>query len=260
MTGRVLAEPARDGPQSVWGTQYPVTVSGVFRSHGQESQKETSTQMKRHGFTLIELLVVIAIIAILAAILFPVFARAREKARQSSCSSNLKQLALGVEMYAQDYDEKLCPRYYRYNPSAPGGGTWCDTFVQPYIKNTQVIKCPSTNDKSYGYNMDYLDWQPLANIQSPSETVMICEIKRNSTGGYGDVCVRRPSVFGAPPAVPTNDEDDQAGAGDPAYSPRARGVHNGGSNIAFVDGHVKWMKTSGFYYGQNPTDLYFDRN
>ncbi|MCE5217347.1 DUF1559 domain-containing protein [bacterium] len=216
--------------------------------------------MKRHGFTLIELLVVIAIIAILAAILFPVFARAREKARQSSCSSNLKQLALGVEMYAQDYDEKLCPRYYRYNASTPGGGTWCDTFVQPYIKNTQVVLCPSTNSKSYGYNMDYLDWQALASIQSPSETVMICEIKKNSTGAYGDVCVRKPSVFGTPPAVPTNDEDDLAGSSDPTYSPRARGVHNGGSNIAFVDGHVKWMETSGFYYGQNPTDLYFDRN
>lgn len=214
--------------------------------------------MKRRGFTLIELLVVIAIIAILAAILFPVFARAREKARQSSCSSNLKQLALGVMMYAQDYDEKLCPRYYRYDPTVAGGGNWCDTFVQPYVKNAQIVYCPSTNAKSYGYNMDYLDWQPLANIQSPSETVMICDVKRCLTG-Y-DLSVRKPSTFGSPVPMPANDEDDQPVSTDPAYSPRARGVHNGGANVAFVDGHVKWMKTSSFYYSQNPTDLWFDRN
>ncbi|MEN6347313.1 MAG: DUF1559 domain-containing protein [Armatimonadia bacterium] len=215
--------------------------------------------MKRRGFTLIELLVVIAIIAILAAILFPVFARAREKARQSSCSSNLKQLALGVMMYAQDYDEKLCPRYYRYNPAVPGGGNWLDTFVQPYIKNTQVCLCPSTSSKSYGFNADYLDWQPLANILSPSETVMACDIKKNAAGVYGDIHCRKPSTF-TPSTVPANDEDDLAVASDPANSPRARGVHNGGANIAFVDGHVKWMKTTSFYYGQNPVDLYFDRN
>jgi prepilin-type N-terminal cleavage/methylation domain-containing protein/prepilin-type processing-associated H-X9-DG protein len=215
--------------------------------------------MKR-GFTLIELLVVIAIIAILAAILFPVFARAREKARQSSCQSNLKQLGLGLTMYAQDYDERLAPRYYRYNPSVAGGPNWCDHLIQPYVKNTQVNLCPSTNSKSYGYNQDYLAYQPLAAIATPSETVMVCEIKKNTAGSWGDVCVTKPSSIGAPPTMPATDEDDAAVTGDNSSWLRPRGTHSGGSNIAWCDGHVKWMKTDQFYYGQTPTDLYFDRN
>jgi prepilin-type N-terminal cleavage/methylation domain-containing protein/prepilin-type processing-associated H-X9-DG protein len=214
----------------------------------------------RRGFTLIELLVVIAIIAILAAILFPVFARAREKARQSSCQSNLKQLGLGLTMYAQDYDERMSPRYYRYNPSVAGGPNWCDHLIQPYVKNAQVNLCPSTNSKSYGYNQDYLAGQALASIASPADTVMICEIKKNTTGSYGDVYCSKPSTIGAPPTQPSTDEDDAAVSGDTAGWLRPRGVHNAGSNIAFCDGHVKWMKTSAFYYNQNPTDLFFDRN
>lgn len=219
--------------------------------------------MRRHGFTLIELLVVIAIIAILAAILFPVFARAREKARQSACTSNLKQLALGCLMYAQDYDERMPYRYYRWDPAVAAGGNWCDHFVQPYIKNAQIVYCPSTNAKSYGYSMDYLNNRPLGDIKSPSETVMICDVKQcfNSSGGNSwDLSVRRPVTFGNPPPLPANDEDAAPVAGDGTYSPRARGTHNGGANVAWVDGHVKWMKTSAFYYSQSPTDRYFDLN
>lgn len=212
--------------------------------------------MRRHGFTLIELLVVIAIIAILAAILFPVFARAREKARQSACTSNLKQLALGCLMYAQDYDERMPPRYYT-------GYNWLDYLVQPYIKNAQLGYCPSTNAKSYGYSMDYLNYRALADIKSPSETVMICDVKQcyNSSGGLSwDLSVRKPSLYGSPLPMPTNDEDTAPVSGDPNYAPRARGTHNGGANVAWCDGHVKWMKTSAFFYSQNPTDLYFDLN
>ncbi len=95
--------------------------------------------MKRRGFTLIELLVVIAIIAILAAILFPVFARAREKARQTSCLSNVKQLSLGVLMYTQDYDERL--PYCDCN--AYSSGTNWAISTQPYVKNAQIFVCPS---------------------------------------------------------------------------------------------------------------------
>ena len=217
--------------------------------------------MNRRGFTLIELLVVIAIIAILAAILFPVFARAREKARQSACTSNLKQLALGCLMYAQDYDERMPPRYYRIDPAVPGGPNWCDHLVQPYIKNAQLVMCPSTQARSYGYSQDYLNNRMLAQIQSPAETVMICDVKRsyNDSGGISwDLSVRRPSIFGGPPQVPASDEDDLPLAGDPIYTPRARGVHNGGANVAFCDGHVKWLRTMQFYYGQVPTDRYFD--
>lgn len=109
--------------------------------------------MKKRAFTLIELLVVIAIIAILAAILFPVFGRARENARRTSCMSNMKQIALGWMMYSQDYDETTVPNFE--NNAALGGGPitggaggatfpyWPD-ILYPYIRNAQVFACPST--------------------------------------------------------------------------------------------------------------------
>src|SRR5690554_4069951 len=114
----------------------------------------------RRGFTLIELLVVIAIIAILAAILFPVFARAREKARQSSCLSNCKQIDLAANMYAQDYDDKFT-FYATYVPAGTprpvtgGTGThyWWDT-LHPYVNNKQIFVCPSLQtQRGYGWNI-----------------------------------------------------------------------------------------------------------
>src|SRR5690242_4800310 len=116
------------------------------------------------GFTLIELLVVIAIIAILAAILFPVFAQARSKARQASCLSNMKQIGTGLMMYTQDYDEVL-PGVDPSNGHAAGYDRnlgWNEPFtagvpatyrnwardVQPYIKNYGVYKCPETTPRS----------------------------------------------------------------------------------------------------------------
>jgi prepilin-type N-terminal cleavage/methylation domain-containing protein len=95
---------------------------------------------KRNAFTLIELLVVIAIIAILAAILFPVFSQARESARQTSCTSNQKQLALGVLMYAQDYDETFPMSAYLANPTTVIA---VYDMVAPYLKNTEIFVCPS---------------------------------------------------------------------------------------------------------------------
>ena len=101
-----------------------------------------NTKSRASAFTLIELLVVIAIIAILAAILFPVFARARENARRSSCMSNMKQIGLGLLQYSQDYDEAIMP----YKNSIAG---W-RTHVQPYIKSTQVFACPSAGNRTPG--------------------------------------------------------------------------------------------------------------
>src|SRR5262245_35716249 len=107
-------------------------------------------KFERRGFTLIELLVVIAIIAILAAILFPVFARAREKARQISCMSNEKQLSLAILTYIQDYDEALPPRQNGDpNPlpaiAAAGGGSNWKTILYSYTKSLDVYACPSNN-------------------------------------------------------------------------------------------------------------------
>lgn len=99
----------------------------------------SSSSRRKSAFTLIELLVVIAIIAILAAILFPVFARARENARRASCQSNLKQIGLGLIQYAQDYDEKNVPQNV---PVTGGYLPWVD-LIQPYVKSTQVFNCPS---------------------------------------------------------------------------------------------------------------------
>src|SRR5256714_11050862 len=97
---------------------------------------------RRIGFTLIELLVVIAIIAILAAILFPVFAQAREKARATSCLSNTKQLGLATYMYVQDYDETYALNLYLTNPATGEITTFIDAHI-PYIKNQQIYVCPS---------------------------------------------------------------------------------------------------------------------
>src|SRR4051812_7063349 len=108
---------------------------------------QSASPRRRVGFTLIELLVVIAIIAILAAILFPVFAQAREKARAISCISNTKQIGLGLMMYSQDYDEQLVPAWIGYpTVGFPGNARWMDV-VQPYIKNTDIFSCPDTKTR-----------------------------------------------------------------------------------------------------------------
>src|SRR5688500_10153696 len=103
-------------------------------------------QRPRKGFTLIELLVVIAIIAILAAILFPVFAQAREKARAAACLSNTKQMGLAIQMYAQDYDETLIPFWCTLGAYSGQAGSQRMTMyilAQPYIKNYGIFRCPS---------------------------------------------------------------------------------------------------------------------
>src|SRR5689334_6425691 len=110
----------------------------------EDALTEIRMRTRRLGFTLIELLVVIAIIAILAAILFPVFAQAREAARKSSCLSNIKQINLAISMYRQDYDETFPMAYYYLNDnnSANGYAQWSG-FMQPYVKNWGIFKCPS---------------------------------------------------------------------------------------------------------------------
>ena len=192
----------------------------------------------RKGFTLIELLVVIAIIAILAAILFPVFARAREKARQTACLSNLKQLGLGLQMYAQDYDEFHPPVYAMpiagYEDAISVGGITYFSSMLPYIKNGQIFQCPSFPSvwdlsgfglaiqvtTSYGINSRYFNGRGVYENETflgddPSRVMVMTEWEGVDAYIY-------PSDLWARGLFP----------------------HNDGMNILFGDGHAKWMPES----------------
>ncbi len=135
---------------------------------------------RKTGFTLIELLVVIAIISILAAILFPVFARARENARRTSCLSNQKQLGLGMIQYAQDNDEKF-PNLANAGTGQNGFYTW-DDAIEPYVKSKAVYQCPSVSDKNTrAYSMNW--WVAGSAISVwgtalPSNTATLASITR----------------------------------------------------------------------------------
>ncbi|MBM3499887.1 MAG: prepilin-type N-terminal cleavage/methylation domain-containing protein [Armatimonadetes bacterium] len=201
--------------------------------------------MQRRGFTLIELLVVIAIIAILAAILFPVFARAREKARQASCLSNQKQIALGFLMYVQDYDEAmLCHAYGAYNGVQP----WIvwPHQLQPYIKNWQLYGCPSSPYRgSMTYQGSFYDVRPnvaLVNwywnrAASPPSMAQIPA----PAGKYlmGD---SNHPVLGDMRGFLTSTSCGQWTCGANVNTTRQWLVpHNEGINVSFADGHAKWL-------------------
>jgi prepilin-type N-terminal cleavage/methylation domain-containing protein/prepilin-type processing-associated H-X9-DG protein len=194
--------------------------------------------MTRRGFTLIELLVVIAIIAILAAILFPVFAKAREKARQTSCLSNTKQIMLGVLQYAQDYDEML--PYASQWGEAPGATLSWWQYLDPYVKNTQIFTCPSQAGNGYGWNYQNFGYRAAANsylynpgralgvVTQPAETILIGDNPDVAMYGAGGIYLYGPTQV-APPAD---------GIGN------VSGRHNDGGNYAFLDGHAKWLSRS----------------
>jgi prepilin-type N-terminal cleavage/methylation domain-containing protein/prepilin-type processing-associated H-X9-DG protein len=240
----------------------------------QEAAKKLPKEkdVKKKGFTLIELLVVIAIIAILAAILFPVFARARENARRASCQSNLKQIGLGIMQYTQDYDERTPLR----DGAAPGDVTasnpygWADA-IQPYLKSTQIYKCPSatgtfSNDPTqegyttYFYNTG-VNNSSMAAIEYPSQTLLNGDGKVEKARHASNGCITGTT------STPITDADaGQAGQGtwgvsgtpctsgdfDPTNAinylgaaggaDTAFGRHLDGANYSFVDGHVKWLK------------------
>ncbi len=121
---------------------------------------KTITSRSAHAFTLIELLVVIAIIAILAAILFPVFAQARERARQTSCLSSMKQLSMGVFLYAQDADETLPPSTNYDIPTSDPNRIWTAT-IQPYVKNQGIFNCPSASGAAFASDWSKRGYQSI---------------------------------------------------------------------------------------------------
>ena len=219
----------------------------------------------RKGFTLIELLVVIAIIAILAAILFPVFARAREKARQASCLSNLKQLGLGLMMYVQDYDERYLGSVYSQSNNAPSGTFWGNA-IYPYVKNEQLFLCPTGGGRGGDAPMTYNNWQfpvrphygwntrlafeKLAQVEKPAETVALADCSHqvfaSIVGRIAWANSNDKVAFGAGDPYPN---------GDPNYMKDEFSRHNGGENMAFADGHAKWMSSRAIYGQGNSSNF-----
>ncbi|HEX8834432.1 MAG TPA: DUF1559 domain-containing protein [Abditibacteriaceae bacterium] len=224
----------------------------------------SSKQATRPGFTLIELLVVIAIIAILASILFPVFARARENARKSSCASNLKNLALGWQMYTQDYDETAPgPMYTRADGARVrwfGGWDGSSVFrpeygqLYPYLKNADIGGCSSWNSETpatygpvdYAYNayFTHVHYEAfnangikLAAIAAPTQTVLMYDGVRRYAAP--DNLYRTP--WGYPASVSSRSDALGFGA-DPVSRSTFHARHNQTGNVAFADGHVKALK------------------
>lgn len=226
------------------------------------TQGGTPLNRSQKGFTLIELLVVIAIIAILAAILFPVFARARENARRSSCSSNLKQLGLAFMQYTQDYDESY-PGYYNSTTEPAPGGNWVPgvwywpQILYPYHKSNQVFVCPSGVGAMsnapvgghYGANL-LITTNVAAGVASLKQSALSGPAGTYLAADWGNI-IMHPAY--APGPDYTNFYLPGSGklGGMPA-SPDISSVYQGdyqngrhleGINIAFADGHVKWQRS-----------------
>jgi prepilin-type N-terminal cleavage/methylation domain-containing protein/prepilin-type processing-associated H-X9-DG protein len=225
-------------------------------------------RVSRAGFTLIELLVVIAIIAILAAILFPVFAQAREKARSSTCLSNQKQIGLAFGMYGQDYDETFPPPVL--TDKGTGVESWWQDLVRPYIKANNVggiLTCPSASTSGFAYSMNgAVGNQALAFISKPAETILTADACQGNAAPLIDPVTKQgrshpffaytssgqQALWNPPPKSFTNtaganpdavlivdgqpDEDTNKGAQLMRYR------HNDGANRAFADGHTKYMR------------------
>lgn len=219
---------------------------------------------KNSAFTLIELLVVIAIIAILAAILFPVFAQAKESAKKASCLSNVRQLSVATYLYASDHDDNL-PM-----DSHSGGinGSWIDT-IQPYTKNRLFLRCPSDNSRNWDapnpgslfkrkssyatnfYMTPVLEGEDntgthgftnFGSINSPASTIYIAELKRNIVGDH----FHAPWWYADnPDGILTRPQDELE-----------LEAHMKGSNYGFLDGHAKFMNFKQTFSGDKRIDLY----
>lgn len=226
----------------------------VAMPYAAEQKENPMPYHQRNGFTLIELLVVIAIIAILAAILFPVFAQAREKARQITCLSNMRQLGLGLQMYISDYDETCFffghnSQLSRVNPIAPLGATrenrWWNQIL-PYTRTTgDLLVCPSDSGRRPHVLENGQDGKPfvprsyvanraaeslsLAAVETPADIVLVTE---KSSAPWAD------DSWYEPPKNLYNKISGGVDLGEPVLSMRR---HHNGCNNMFFDGHAKWL-------------------
>jgi prepilin-type N-terminal cleavage/methylation domain-containing protein/prepilin-type processing-associated H-X9-DG protein len=208
-------------------------------------------QRRSSGFTLIELLVVIAIIAILAAILFPVFAQARESARKTSCLSNMKQLGTAVMMYIQDYDGAYPLAWY---PTPQYG---FDVVLFPYIKNYQVYECPSNKVTPrfwVGYQNNGLGPIPGSYAMNGEIAALDDKGRRvlpsSGRGGLTESAVQNPANTIMMTEIWDTRKAQKAGPEHEIFTTKKNDVcdripfniHQGGSNFNFCDGHAKWQR------------------
>ena len=244
------------------------------------STPERNTNLKNSAFTLIELLVVIAIIAILAAILFPVFAQAREKARETTCLSNMRQIGTAVRMYVQDYDETF-PIFYAYNtqPAAGiDGHLGVEAELLPYTKNTEIFKCPNDAGgpvpSGYPSNVDYGGCSDLgqksksyhscygssyrftrgafSTIDGVSrQNNVVCDASNSyclPSGPLTDASFDRPAEtrLMRDEMLPWFGPDQDAGGAKYGYVPDYyRRWHARGGGFVFADGHAKYLVSAG---------------
>ena len=250
--------------------------------HGRDTSRPASPRpvVSACGFTLIELLVVISIIAILAAILFPVFAQARDKARATACLSNLKQIGTAYTMYMQDYDGVL-----PLTNHSGGIASWINAS-QPYIKNRGIFRCPSDNTQMKWAETE-AEWNDSTIVVRRSSYFLNAWLAGGNNAGaslYGnDPAIKNPSsVIYVAESVEESKSDHFHpmcwGTPDPDYaatpctaaafawngqknetSEIALRRHQGGSNYAFVDGHVKWGKWSQMYFQDPANGIYEGR-
>jgi prepilin-type N-terminal cleavage/methylation domain-containing protein/prepilin-type processing-associated H-X9-DG protein len=215
----------------------------------------------RRGFTLIELLVVIAIIAILVAMLFPVFSAAREKVRATACLSNCRQMGIAMAMYVQDWDEgfPLTEPHEYAGAHAPVGPGWLKS-CQLYVRTTLLHRCPSdssslwddgdptTRVTSYGLNGYFPPDHPpywgirLSQVVKPSQCIIVAELADQVEDDHFV-----PAAWGNPTKVPEfgpGSEEHEAEWDDEKGEPKSLAIrrHQGGANYVFVDGHAKWLQ------------------
>ena len=235
-------------------------MKSTYGSARQSLKAPFTLKLTRQGFTLIELLVVIAIIALLAAILFPVFSRARENARKTTCLNNVKSLGVALVQYTQDFDEYFPVQIY-YNETSPGScspntsatslGPAVGKVMETYVKSAQIWRCPSDTvstlittsgataymNVSYAYNSDFLNKRycnsplSLAEIKKPADVAAMWGAWGGG-GWYADFMTMTP---GGP---------SSRLEGNPiTTNARIKEGHNGGGNLLFCDGHAKWLPT-----------------